>query len=68
MKHANTIAIVAALSVVFYIQGCGYLERSAASWTGAKIEDCVDGVMYIQATSGFSVKYNRNGTVQNCGK
>lgn len=45
--------------------GCGKFERFTATWTGYS-ELCVDGVKYIQFTSGASVKYNQNGTIVTC--
>lgn len=48
--------------------GCGWLDRKVASVTGGASEACVDGVLYLQFTSGATVKYNRNGTVALCGE
>lgn len=45
--------------------GCGQVSRSTAALTGYSVE-CVDGVNYIQFTSGSTVKYNRDGTVNTC--
>jgi hypothetical protein len=45
--------------------GCGKLDRGVAKITGSA-EVCVDGVRYLQFTSGASVKYNRDGTIATC--
>jgi len=45
--------------------GCGSLSRSCAKYFGYD-EVCVDGVLYLQFTSGASVKYNPDGTVATC--
>lgn len=48
------------------LAGCGAVERSAATFTGGGHESCVDGVIYLQFTSGVTVKYNTDGTVATC--
>lgn len=50
------------------LTGCGAVERSAATFTGDGHESCVDGVIYLQFTSGVTVKYNQDGTVATCPK
>ncbi len=53
------------LIVLLFISGCGYWEIGKASYTGySKI--CVDGVEYIQFTSGASVSCDVNGKVKQC--
>lgn len=47
--------------------GCGWVDRVTASATGAPSEACVDGVSYLQFTSGVSVKYTPQGRVATCG-
>jgi hypothetical protein len=60
MKYFVLIGLVA-------LSGCGWVERQFASFSGyAKI--CVDGVEYLQFTSGASVAYNADGTVKECKK
>lgn len=46
--------------------GCGWLDRKVAAITGDATETCVDGVAYLQFTSGATVKYNTNGTIAIC--
>ncbi len=49
------------------LTSCGQISRTIAKWTG-KDEVCVDGVKYLQFTSGVSVKYNQNGSIAICEK
>ena len=49
------------------LAGCGRLDRNIAGWTGKGAETCVDGVVYLQFTSGVTVKYRPDGTVATCG-
>lgn len=44
---------------------CGFFERKIAGYTGSS-EMCIDGVLYLQFTSGASVKYNKDGRVATC--
>ncbi len=46
--------------------GCGYIDRGIATVTGDGAEICVDGVNYLQFTSGVSVKYNKDGSIATC--
>lgn len=49
------------------VSGCGAFDRAVAHYTGySKI--CVDGIQYIQFTSGASVAYDANGKVKVCDK
>ena len=61
-----TILVVLALM----LSGCGRLDRWIAGWTGDGVETCVDGVAYLQFTSGVTVKYTvdqlGNYTVVGC--
>ena len=45
------IAIAAAALSVLSLASCGSMDRSVASWTGVA-RTCVDGVTYLQFTSG----------------
>jgi hypothetical protein len=55
------------ISVFFAIAlaGCGAWDRSIASVTGIS-RTCVDGVLYLQFTSGASVAYDADGKVKEC--
>ena len=55
-------------SLVLLVAGCGRVDRSIAGWTGKGAETCVDGVLYLQFTSGVTVKYRPDGTVATCGR
>lgn len=51
---------------------CLYIIYSALSWLASKPDDyfhkqrCIDGVVYIVGSHSMSVKYNTDGTVENC--
>jgi hypothetical protein len=47
------------------MSGCGGMSRM---WAGISGYDfiCIDGVQYIQFTSGVSVKFNKDGTISKC--
>ena len=51
---------------VFALTGCGKIDRTIAGWSGNGSEVCQDGVVYLQFTSGVSVKYGRDGKVVSC--
>lgn len=44
---------------------CGVAEKFTAGISGSS-KGCVDGVQYIQFTSGASVAYNTDGTIKLC--
>lgn len=45
--------------------GCGKLSRIEATLAGYSIE-CIEGIRYIQFTSGATPKYNREGKIEVC--
>lgn len=53
------------LGVALLSLGCGTISRGCAKYFGSD-EVCIDGVKYIQFTSGASVKYNPDGTIATC--
>lgn len=54
------------LCAAMLLTGCGLFDRVAATATGyARV--CVDGVEYLQFTSGATVAYTRDGRVKSCG-
>lgn len=59
------IAIAAVIAIG--VSACGQIDRQIASVTGSS-ESCVDGVAYIQFTSGVTVKYKPDGKIATCGK
>jgi hypothetical protein len=58
MKKIITIASVIAFSLS--TTACGYVDRMKAHYTGDASETCHDGIVYLQFTSGASVKIDRN--------
>jgi hypothetical protein len=50
------------------LSGCGAADRMGAALTGGGSETCIDGVVYLQFTSGVTVKYNADGTIATCKK
>lgn len=52
--------------LVLSVSGCGSFDRTVASVTGGATATCVDGVVYLQFTSGATVAYNQDGTVKTC--
>ena len=51
--------------VVLALTGCGKVDQVVGALTGySKI--CVDGVSYLQFTSGASVQYDKNGKIVLC--
>jgi hypothetical protein len=54
------------LSAAILLTGCGWVDQNVAKATGyARM--CVDGVEYLQFTSGATVAYTRDGKVKTCG-
>lgn len=53
------------LPVLLTLTACGSMERAVAHYTGYS-EMCVDGVTYIQFTSGATVKVDRTGKPVAC--
>lgn len=60
MKKIMLIVMLASLS------GCGYVDRKAAALTGGASETCIDGVVYLQFTSGATVKVDQKGNPVTC--
>ena len=57
------IIMVILLSMI--VAGCGQFERVTATVAGHS-ETCIDGVTYIQFTSGACVKVDINGKPVGC--
>ncbi len=51
--------------ILISLSGCGWFGRETAKAFGT-YESCVDGVKYIQFTSGVTVKYNVDGSIATC--
>lgn len=57
--------LISTLLVCLALTGCGQLERTTALWSGWS-RLCVDGVSYLQFTSGASVEYRPDGSIKTC--
>lgn len=64
MNNFNKVAIILLVSML--ITGCGRFDRWVAGVTGSASHECVDGVEYLQFTSGASVAYKTDGTIKTC--
>lgn len=48
------------------LTGCGWFDRKLAAVTGGATKTCVDGVLYLQFTSGATVAYTPDSKVKTC--
>ncbi len=62
MRNVLIVAIAA-----LTLAGCGRVDRWAAGMTGNASKTCVDGVTYLQFTSGATVQVDRTGKPVACG-
>lgn len=60
------IGIIVVLAFATPLAGCGKLEQVEAHLSGKGSEVCQDGVVYLQFTSGTTVKYTRDGKIATC--
>ena len=60
------VLFVALIVGLLSLQGCGWFDRKLAAATGGATQTCVDGVLYLQFTSGATVAYNKDGTIKTC--
>jgi major membrane immunogen (membrane-anchored lipoprotein) len=61
-KSVFAMAVAAALM----LSACGQVDRSLAAITGGASKSCVDGVTYLQFTSGSTVQVDRTGKPVPC--
>lgn len=55
------------IGLMLLATGCGRADRWFAGITGSATKECVDGVQYLQFTSGASVAYDKTtGGVKLC--
>lgn len=54
------------LLVAVLLPGCGWFDRKVSAVTGGATKTCVDGVTYLQFTSGAAVQVDRNGKPVAC--
>jgi hypothetical protein len=59
------LTLMLAASLTVGLTACGKTDRVIASWTGYTTL-CIDGVEYIQFTSGASVAYTPDGRIKTC--
>lgn len=64
MKTA--LKIITVLALLGFLTSCGWLDRNIASFTGSASKTCVDGVTYLQFTSGATVQLDRTGKPVSC--
>ena len=62
----NLIYFVAVLAVCVTLTGCGWFDRKLSAVTGEATKTCVDGVTYLQFTSGATVQVDRDGKPVSC--
>ena len=53
------------LLLSFAMSSCGFVSRFVGTLTGAS-KICVNGVSYLQFTSGASVEYTQDGKIKTC--
>lgn len=46
--------------------GCGWFDREVAKITGGATKTCIDGVTYLQFTSGATVQVDPQGRPVTC--
>ena len=54
------------IAAVISLAGCGRIDRFVAGITGDSVKTCVDGVTYLQFTSGATVQVDRSGKPVAC--
>ena len=58
-------ATIVVFLAAFTLTGCGWFDRNVASLTGySKV--CVEGVAYLQFTSGVTPQYQSDGKLVSC--
>ena len=62
-KYMKTNILI--LLTATMLTGCGWFDRLAAAATGYS-RQCIDGVEYLQFTSGATVAYTIDGKVKVC--
>lgn len=53
------------IGLSFAITSCGWVSRLVGGLTGTS-KICVEGVSYLQFTSGASVEYTKDGKIKTC--
>lgn len=60
------IILVVFIFISLSLTGCGAIDRGMSKITGNASEVCHDDVIYLQFTSGATVKYLSNGKIATC--
>lgn len=64
-KMNQLLPCVGVTALIVLLAGCGALERTVATATGFS-RMCVDGVEYLQFTSGVTVAWSKDGKIKLC--
>lgn len=56
---------ISIIIMLLVLSGCGYVDRVTATVTGTS-KVCIDGVEYLQFTSGATVAYTPDGKIKGC--
>ncbi len=65
MKAVTLVKAVIVISTTLFVTSCGWIDRNISALTGYS-KMCVDGVSYLQFTSGASVQYDIYGKPVAC--
>jgi len=60
------LSLVALLASLLFLPACGYVDRAVVGVSGNATKTCVDGVTYLQFTSGATVQLDINNKVVAC--
>jgi hypothetical protein len=60
------IKLLLVISIVISLSACGKIDRSIAAFTGDATKSCIEGVTYLQFTSGATVQLDTNGKPVAC--
>lgn len=63
--NLKTSALLLLVGSIGFLGGCGWFERGLATATGFS-RMCVDGVEYLQFTSGATVAWTVDGKIKTC--
>ena len=55
------LSILTGIIVVLLLSACGYVDREIAKVTGDPSKTCVNGVIYLQFTSGAALLVDTDG-------
>lgn len=64
MKFGHFLMLTGA--TIFLLSSCGNVDRELAKLTGNASKTCVDGVTYLQFTSGATIQLDINGKPVAC--